>query len=517
MKYQPYFPRIILLMFLLMALCIGYFTARDYGLSWDELSIYSYSDEMLTAYNQILHPWEFESQVSDPLLNLYGPSHFMFSTIFSRYLNEIDKSWSLYEAHHLFYFITFLLGMPALYFLCIRWMSEWAALVTVILFSTQPLFWGNAFINPKDIPFMIFFIISVYLGFAMIDSKSNSVWLKIIIAGIALGLTTSIRPLGLMVGALAIFYGLKKDLYRMLYIIPFYFLITAFITYLTWPYLWGAPISRFIESLTTMSKHPLVFSVLFMGKLYPGNQTPFFYFPTFVVLQLTIPILLLIIIGVFISFKSLLKKENMEPVVLFFMWFLIPTLMISLLGSTIYDNARQLLFLIPPLFIIAGIGLDIILRNIKSRLLQIVVVLMLILPGIYACIRLHPYQYIYYNELIGGVSGAFRKFDLDYSGTSFKEAQEYINSNSEPNVQTVVIIGPRHLARVYVRPILRENLLGTLDTINPNGPGYYYVLFLTRANADINICTNGEIVYTIERDGGVLAYIRKIYSKEPCW
>jgi hypothetical protein len=351
----------------------------------------------------------------------------------------------------------------------------------------------------------------------MVDSKLNSIWWKIIIAGIALGLTTSIRSLGLIAGSFAIFYGLRKDFQKTLWIIPFYLLMTAITTYLSWPYLWSAPISRFIESLTTMSKHPLVFPVLFMGKLYPGNQTPFIYFPTFVVLQLTISALLLIIIGIFISFRSFLKKENKEPVILFVIWFLIPTLIISLLGSTIYDNARQLLFLIPPLFIIAGIGLDMILRNIKSCLLQIAIALMLILPGIYANIRLHPYQYIYYNEFIGGVGGAFRKFDLDYSGTSFKEALEFINSNSEPQTQTVVVAGPRHLARVYARPILKENILGAFDTIPPHSSGYYYVLLLTRANYDINFCTDGEIVYSIERDGGVLAYIRKVYSKEPCW
>ena len=517
MKYQGYYPRIILLMFLLVAVCIGYLTARDYGLSWDELGIYDYSEEMLTAYDQILRPWDFESQVSDPLLNLYGPSHFMFSTIFSRYLSEMDKSWSPYQAHHLFYFLTFLLSIPALYFLCAHWMDEWAALGTVILFSTQPLFWGNAFINPKDIPFMAFFIISVYLGFVMVDSKSNSIWWKIIIAGIVLGLTTSIRSFGLIAGAFAIFHGLRKDFHQTLKIIPFYLLITASITYLSWPYLWSAPVSRFIESITTMAQHPVNFYTLFMGEIYLNNQLPFFYFPTFVALQLTIPVLFLIVVGLFVSFKFFLKDNTKEPMILLMAWFLIPTLVIGFSGSTMYDNARQLLFLTPPLFIIAGIGLDTILKNIKQPLFQIVLIATLVLPGIYACFRLHPYQYIYYNELIGGVGGAFRKFDLDYSGTSFKEAIQYVNENSEPTTQTFIIVGPRHLARIYIRPMLKENILGELDSINPNGSEYYYVLLLTRTNSDMLFCTNGDIVYSIERDNGVLAYIRKIYSKEPCW
>lgn len=517
MRYQSYLPHLVLILFLSVALYIGYVTAQDYGLSWDELGIYDYSNQMLTAYKLIHRPWDFESQVSDPLLNLYGPFHFMASTLLSRYMNAVDKSWSLYEAHHFVYFLTFLLGIPILYSLCLRWMSEWAALGVAVLFSTQPLFWGNAFINPKDTPFMVFFMASMYFGLQMADSSSKSVWWKTIIAGILLGLTTSIRSLGPMAGALVILYGLWKDPHKILRLAPLYIIVTMVVTYLTWPYLWGSPVSRFFESLLTMSKHPMDFGVLFMGNIYSSSQIPAIYFPTFIVLQLTIPMLILILLGAILSLLQFFKGGNREPLLLFGLWFLTPSLAVILVRSTMYDNARQLQFLLPPLFIFAGIGLDMLLTRIKTHLWQVVLILALIVPGVYANIRLHPYQYIYYNELIGGVGGAFRKFDLDYSGTSFKEAQKYLNANSAPNTKTVVIIGPRHLSRIYARASLKENLLGTFNTIDPNGPEYYYVLFLTRANADLNTCTNGEIVYTIERDGGVLAYIRKVYSKEPCW
>ena len=517
MKYLSYLPRIILFFFLATVLCIGYFTAQDYGLSWDELGIYQYSEEVLTAYQFILHPWDFESPISEALLHLYGPSHFMLSTIFSRYMNDFNKSWSFYEAHHFFYFLTFLLGISILYFLCKRWVSEWAALVVSILFATQPLLWGNAFINPKDIPFMVFFITSVYFGFLMMDSLPNSRWWKILAASMILGFTTSIRSIAPLAGILVILYGLLKYPQKILHIIPIYAGITIIFTYLTWPYLWSSPISHFLESFLTMSNYPMTFKALFMGNIYPVDQMPFVYFPTFIAIQLTEPILILILIGAVFSFKQFINGENKEPIILFVAWFLVPSLIVVLLGSTIYDNARQLMFLLPPLIILAGIGLDTILKYVKPPLLKGILIFAIIFPGIYACIRLHPYQYIYYNELVGGVDGAFRKFDLDYSGISFKEAMEYINLNSQKNTQTVILTGPRHLTRIYVRPALSENIIGEFDTINLNGSEYYYVLFLTRANADMNICTDGEIVYSIERDGGVLAYIRKVYSKEPCW
>jgi hypothetical protein len=517
MQNQSVLPRVMLIVFLVIAFFTGYSTAQDYGLSWDELGIYSYSDRMLDAYADILHPWDFAAWESELRLNLYGPSHFMLSTLLSRLIIYLDKSWSYYEAHHLTYFLTFLLSIPTLYFLCARWMSEWAALGATALFATQPLIWGNAFINPKDMPLLVFFMGSIYLGLSMIDGSPNSTRWKIVIAGIALGLTTAIRSIGPMAGGLIILYGLWKNPRKTLRVAPLYLLVAAAVTYLTWPYLWAAPVSRYWESLTAMSQYPMRAKFLFAGDLYPATQMPFIYFPTLAALQLTEPMLILILIGAALALRDFIGGGNKEPLLLFATCFFAPVLAIILRGSTLYDNARQLMFLLTPLFVLAGVGLDALLKRIKPPLLQVALTLALIFPGVYACFQLHPYQYVYYNRLIGGVAGAFRKFDLDYSGTSFKEALKYINSNSEPNAQTFVIVGPRHLARAYARKSLKEQILGEIDPVGQNGSDYYYVLFLTRGNADLNVCAEGEVVYSVERDGAALAYIRKVYSRKPCW
>jgi len=39
-------------------------------------------------------------------------------------------------------------------------------------------------------------------------------------------------------------------------------------------------------------------------------------------------------------------------------------------------------------------------------------------------VRLHPYQYTYFNRLIGGVAGAQSRYMLDYWGLSFKQAAQ---------------------------------------------------------------------------------------------
>jgi hypothetical protein len=47
----------------------------------------------------------------------------------------------------------------------------------------------------------------------------------------------------------------------------------------------------------------------------------------------------------------------------------------------------------------------------------------LALPVIHM-VRLHPYQYAYFNPLAGGVAGARDRYMLDYWGLSFKQAAQ---------------------------------------------------------------------------------------------
>ncbi|KKS61303.1 MAG: hypothetical protein UV27_C0003G0048, partial [candidate division WWE3 bacterium GW2011_GWA1_42_46] len=44
-------------------------------------------------------------------------------------------------------------------------------------------------------------------------------------------------------------------------------------------------------------------------------------------------------------------------------------------------------------------------------------------------IFLHPYEYIYYNELIGGLRGANKNFELDYWGAAYKESAQRVLKN----------------------------------------------------------------------------------------
>ena len=271
-KILSFEPTPIIVLFI-VCLIAGVFTFKDYGESWDESMVFDYANYSVQAYQYILHPQDLQQFPID-LNNYYGPAYFMFTSVSSDLIRVLNPSLSVIAVRHFVYFCTFLIGVLVLYLFSKRWMSKWAAFGVALLFATQPLMWGHAFINPKDTPFMVFFLTSVYLGFQMVDAASDSKWKWLIPAGIILGLTISMRVIGPAAGLLVLLYALLKSPRKIITTFPVYALIATALTYLTWPYLWKSPIVNFFESVKLMSRFPYDGQVLFMGKLYSANQLP---------------------------------------------------------------------------------------------------------------------------------------------------------------------------------------------------------------------------------------------------
>jgi hypothetical protein len=514
--------RTLLITLFAIAITIGLFTVTHYGESWDEASKRSYADYALNAYQYLLHPRDLPLYGSE--LNYYGPAYFMMTALLAHGITTIISVWSIVTAWHFIYFLTFLAGVYILYLLSKRWMSEWAALGVALLYCTQPLFWGHAFINPKDTPFATFFMASLYLGFKMVDSP-NKKYFWAILAGLVLGLSTSFRILAPYAAVLVVYYALRNNGRKSIPVLTVYAITAIFITYLTWPYLWADPVHRFIESLRVMSAFPFDQTVLFRGELYPAGDLPISYIPTLLRLQLTEPMLVLFIFGFFISVFYFLiptlhiKFSNLHPssfilhpFLLFIFWCLLPITAIIVSGNTLYDNFRQLFFLLPPLFILAGLALDYLFRKFTTTTARLLILLLLSSSGIVSAIQLHPYEYVYYNSFVGGTRGAFRNFEMDYWDTSFAEAAQYLNQVAPQNAK-VIVIGAVDLFRAQARPDMQ---IVNIDVVKEGGGMYDYVVIHSRRNLDERRCQGAETIYTVERQGAVFAVVKKLTSENQC-
>lgn len=498
-----------MILLLTTAFVIGCFTVKNYGESWDEPDNSRYGEYALNAYQYFFHPQDLSEFDTD--LNFKGPAYFMLVSLLAHGLTTLISAWMIITARHFVYFITFLAGVYMLYLLSKRWLSEWAAFGVALLFLTQPLMWGHAFINPKDTPFMIFFLASIYLGFEMVDAPPRTFRraILILVAGIVIGLTTSMRILGPLAGIFVLIYAIAKNKQQAIFFSSIYVFIAILTAYLTWPYLWKSPVLNFFKSLKVMSKFPFDAKILYWGKLYLPEQLPHSYFPSLLTLQLTEPLLVLILIGV----VAMIASRKIEPILLFLGWFLLPTFMIITSGSVIYDNGRQLYFLLPPVFFASGFALDWIFKYITQAKFKAVFLVLVILPGIFSAVRLHPYEYAYYNSFIGGTDGAYRRHETDYWGTSLKEAMEFVNSVAPSRARVLVISGSDEVARHYARPDLQ--VVTEEDDPTPQEK-YNYVLILTRKNQNETRCKKSNVVYSVGRGNAVFTFIKKLKSEGYC-
>ncbi|MBM3123728.1 MAG: hypothetical protein FJZ87_01500 [Chloroflexi bacterium] len=585
------------LLLLLSLTIFGAVITPHFGESWDELKFYKYAATALRAYRT--WPTEGTVQTFGNTYDEYGPAFVRFVVLAAKPLRILFIES---DARHYLYFLTFLAGVWAFYGLCSRWLSPGSAAFSTLLFATQPLFIGHAFISPKDMPFLSFFLMSMHLGLRLFDRplpKQNHAegargqwnlfvltilwmalilmlylftdsvhrWIEdlvraakagetnllsliasdigkaeaavyvqryflfflwarsllflvssvlllvvlhrrapaffhslpaIILPAAILGITTSIRVLGPFAAVFIASHALRKHGRQALASLAAYAILAVITCYLTWPYLWPNPLGHLIESLLVMSRYPWNGQVLFNGTLHASTDLPIAYLPTLLGIQFTEPVWALTVLGLAAAVKGPGVKRQLLPLAL--VWLLIPLLGFILGRAPLYDNFRQIFFVLPPIFILAGAAFD----QISDGRVRIALMTLCLLPGLLDAVRLHPYEYIYYNRFIGGVNGAFRKYELDYWGTSYREAAQDINESAPANA-TIWADGPAHILEAYAREDLR-----VYSGYEPERADRYdYVVSTSRYNLDQTSHPEAEIVHMIKRDGAILTVIKQ--------
>ena len=227
-------------------------------------------------------------------------------------------------------------------------------------------------------------------------------------------------------------------------------------------------------------------------------------------IQFTETAIILFISGMLLAFRKLLKRKAFVPFVLFFVWFVIPLSVIILSGSIVYDGFRQILFLVPPLFLMTGYALDWIFDRIRNLTLRLLTFALIAIPGIYSIISLHPYEYIYFNSLVGGVRGAYGNYEMDYWATSYREAAEFLNE-AAPQDARVAVFGPVEIVSPYTRPDIKLNIGSVARKLKESQNAvFHYAIVLNRRNAAGDACQNARTIKTVERGGALLMIVKEI-------
>ena len=345
----------------------------------------------------------------------------------------------------------------------------------------------------------VFFLLSsfFFLFHKSFRSLHPSAFTRSVYPSVFLGFTSSLRVLGPFAGLIVAYYALRKHGRKSIPTLIAYAVTAIIVMYLTWPYLWTNPLGNFIASIKTMSLYPWSGQVLFNGQQFASTELPASYLPVLLGLQLTEPLWALTLIGVVVAGIGL--REKRELIELSILWLILPLFGFIVMRTALYDNFRQVFFILPPLFWLAGVAIE----QVKRPAFQMALIVLAALPGIVDGIRLHPYEYIYYNRFIGGVDGAQGRFELDYWGASYREAAEFVNSTAPANA-TVWIEGPSQLFELYAREDLKLYSTHEADRADH----YDFAVALTRDHMDQASFPNAEVIYRIMRGRAVLAVVK---------
>ena len=148
-------------------------------------------------------------------------------------------------------------------------------------------------------------------------------------------------------------------------------------------------------------------------------------------MAITIP---LVVITGFLMFFVFIKKAGSDGsslkylLILFTIFF--PVVFVIYEKSNLYSSWRQFLFLYPAIVLIAASGFNFLLDymlKVKYSVLGIAVFMALLsVHPVKFMAANHRYSYIYYNQLAGGLHGAYGNYETDYYYVSQTEASKWL-------------------------------------------------------------------------------------------
>jgi 4-amino-4-deoxy-L-arabinose transferase-like glycosyltransferase len=412
--------------------------------------------------------------------------------------------------------------------------------LALLFLLLTPAYYGHSFNNPKDAPFAAAMVWTLFYLCRVVSAFPAPPLRLVVKLGVALGVALGIRVAAVLVGPYLAFcaalYLLAcwrenhdgRDLRRRLGVMVRHLLPAAAIAYLLmgifWP--WGVmkPFNPY-EALRDFSKLPINIDTLVAGIWVKATQVPRDYLPDYLLVNMPEVVLFgLVMAGVsaliwvfgrmqkgpaFPTGTGPAEIRRVETAMVVLAAFF-PIVFFIFFKPTAYNGIRHFLFVVPPLAVLAAIGVDRLwlrLAQIGDRLGRLfgVVLTVVLVSQAWIMAQLHPDEYVYYNLLTGGVKGAQGAYELDYWGNSLLEATkdlaEYIamENGDKPitRVYKVAVCGHR-LSAAYFFPEYME-FTRKLEEAD-------FLVAFTQANCHRHF--EGRQIISVERFGVALSVVK---------
>lgn len=472
---------------------IASLTLPSYGISWDEpIHFYrgqAYLNYMLTGevrfrenetfsyYQNNNLPAEYWLKKDDGHPPLNGILASVFNLIFYQKLGIIGDI----ESYHLFNIVVSTILVAIVVLFAYETYGVFASIIAGLSVASYPLFFSEAHFNIKDPSEAAFFTLTIWSFWKSLERGSWK-WLLASIIGFSFALGTKFNILFLpfiIVPYLFIRYkfyigrgwnSLRKALCKIpkkfIFVLLASPLLVIAIFFGSWPFLLEDPLSN------------LLFTIRWYQDIGTGMATYGYfldnglnlYAPIWILFTTPPWILFLGIIGFIAAIKK--RREHNWAPLLWLIWFIVPIARVVVPNTTIYGGVRQIMEFLPAMALLVGLGgisiaqwLNSYIAKLKNSFSHLVIKLLPFLimlgfiPHLLVMAKLHPNQNVYFNFLIGGLSGAKEK-NVPYWGNSFGNAYwqaiEWLNNNSPPGSKLALIQGTTlNIPRIQLRDDLR--------------------------------------------------------------
>ncbi len=503
---------------------IAFCTFKDYAISNDEVPQHHYGELIINYYASGFKDqgvFNFEN------LYLYGGLFDIVAVALSHVI-PIDA----FDLRHIMCVLMGIGGIFAAAATARLIAGPRAALITALSLSVCGAWYGSMFNHTKDVPFASAMIGAAFFLIRIARLLPSPRTKDLVAFGLLAGAALGVRVLGLLLvvyaaAAIALYlprpwFGNAPAQWRFmtqsgLRILPALALAYALMI-LAWPWAALAPLNP-VRGLLAFSEFHYTIRTMLDGQVYEMANVPPLYVPIYILIR--VPLLTLFGAALALMFALLRflaanpKKLPRREIALIALMVIFPLTCQVICHGPAFTGLRHFLFVVPAIAVLAGIGLDVGLSALATRGRTWVATALAVVTACFVwdavtLVRLHPYQYLFYNAAVGGLEGASRRYDLDYWFASMPEAlgelEIYLRHTSatdkdwQSKIYSVAVCGDQlEFEKKVTLPQLRFDFKPTWEESE---------FFIAPTNMNCDQDLDGKVVGTVTRLGVPIAYVK---------
>lgn len=402
-----------------------------YGVTWDE-PLHRNWAELFWRYWQTGDSTYLQAMPGNGMY--YGPAYFLLNYAVSLFGMHVFGMTLTASGHLLGILVASASCALLLWYVRCAFGNRTAWFATAFLI-TYPQLGAHAQYNPKDIPVLVA-AVGTFAALSMLIRHRTLRWAVVSGAVLGLGIAAKLSAISLIpsLAIVAVVSAWQEHRAGDASALRRYATWSAIIAttaacsmVAAWPTLWRQP-SLLLGALQFFLAEPFwPGKVLYFGVEYSGGSLPWHYMPVQFFLATPMLTFACLLAGTFMAIRLSPKRDTL----ILLCWFWIPLVLTLKPGMPRYDGIRQLLFCVPPLCILAAVGLEALVRHFARRFgvrIVLSLVCMLFAWNVLEVARIFPFGGSYVNESvrIALPRNIHDTFELEFWGATYLQAHEWL-------------------------------------------------------------------------------------------